>query len=100
MDTAGVGIVVVFSVSEELGREAPTAEVIGDVLAHEIEILVRVPDEFQSLGVLEADEFNDHMWHERVSSRGIESQGFLPMGVEKPENEMVGRDLTVRGHDD
>ena len=100
MNAASVGIVVILSVIEELGGEAPTAEVNGDVLAFEIKVLVRMSDESLCLCFLEADQLENHIWHERVSSCGIEGQGFLPVRVEKPENEMVRRQSPVCGHND
>ena len=100
MNAAGVCIVVILSVIEELRGEAPTAEVIRDVLAFEVKVLVRMFDEVQSLWFIEADKIENHIWHERVSSCGVEGQSFLPVRVEKPENEMVRRQSPVCGHND
>lgn len=72
VNAAGVGVVVVFTVIEELGWKASTAEVIRDVLAFEIECLVRMLYELQGLWFLEANEFDYHMRHECVSSCSIE----------------------------
>ena len=100
INAAGVGIVVILSVVEELRGKAPAAEVIGDVLAFEIKVLVRMFDKLQCLWFLEADKIENHVWHERVSSCGIEGQSFLPVRVEKPENEMLRRQSPVCGNND
>lgn len=98
MDAAGVGVIVVFAVVEKLGREPPAAEVVGDVLAFEVEVLICMLNKFQGLRLLETHETENHMRYECVSSRGIKGQSLLPVRIKEPKDEMFGRQLPVRGH--
>ena len=88
MDAAGVGVVVVFAVVEKLGRKPPAAEVVRDVLALEVIIFVRMLNKFQGLRLLEANEAENHMWYECVSSGGVKGESLLPVRIKEPKDEM------------
>lgn len=107
----GVRVVAVLFVLLLLNVEASLLEVVGDVLVHKVEVLVRVVDELEGpvLGPVsrrgvphgaEAGDSGDDGGDEECAGGSVEGKGSEPVGAEDLVQEMALRDGSVGGDDD